>query len=58
MFHVLFFFEVYILEISLLFERNYDELVNYDIEVLQLKGLLELSKQVINNVIKFTNESS
>lgn len=58
MFHVLFFFEVYILEISLLFERNYDELVNYDIEVLPLKGLLELSKQVINNVVKFTNESS
>lgn len=58
MFHVLFFFEVYILEISLLFERNYDELVNYVIEVLPLKGLLELSKQVINNVVKFTNESS
>lgn len=58
MFHVLFFFEVYILEISLLFERNYDELVNYVIEVLPLKELLELSKQVINNVVKFTNESS
>lgn len=51
--------KLHISEISSLSEKNYEELVNYNIGVLPLNGLFDLAKQVMNSVVvKFTKQSS